>query len=310
MALIMRMIFIASLVIAFAFPYKKDNNAVNNNVDNLIAVYIDNSMSMQSHSLEKTLFEDSRSSALKIVESLNQAQKFVLLSNDRDPKNEYPMNKDEMIICLNEMNSEAAPTSFEDIYNSLALIKKKNNFNSATLFVYSDFQKNMMNINYLKSDSTIQVVLFPLKSDFQKNIYVDSVWLQTPVLQKNMTNELNARIVNETPNDVKGLPVNFSMDDNNVAYATCDVAANSNADVNMQFVIDNDGFRKAKVTINDSPITFDLADTPRHVLNKQDTRHTAKPQNSHGRRPQIRTHSTLLTDGHVIFQPNILLRCP
>lgn len=257
MALIMRMIFIASLVIAFAFPYKKDNNAVNNNVDNLIAVYIDNSMSMQSHSLEKTLFEDSRSSALKIVESLNQAQKFVLLSNDRNPKNEYPMNKDEMIICLNEMNSEAAPTSFEDIYNSLALIKKKNNFNSATLFVYSDFQKNMMNINYLKSDSTIQVVLFPLKSDFQKNIYVDSVWLQTPVLQKNMTNELNARIVNETPNDVKGLPVNFSMDDNNVAYATCDVAANSNADVNMQFVIDNDGFRKAKVTINDSPITFD-----------------------------------------------------
>lgn len=257
MALIMRMIFIASLVIAFAFPYKKDNNAVNNNVDNLIAVYIDNSMSMQSHSLEKTLFEDSRSSALKIVESLNQAQKFVLLSNDRDPKNEYPMNKDEMIICLNEMNSEAAPTSFEDIYNSLALIKKKNNFNSATLFVYSDFQKNMMNINYLKSDSTIQVVLFPLKSDFQKNIYVDSVWLQTPVLQKNMTNELNARIVNETPNDVKGLPVNFSMDNNNVAYATCDVAANSNADVNMQFVIDNDGFRKAKVTINDSPITFD-----------------------------------------------------
>lgn len=257
MALIMRMIFIASLVIAFAFPYKKDNNAVNNNVDNLIAVYIDNSMSMQSHSLEKTLFEDSRSSALKIVESLNQAQKFVLLSNDRDPKNEYPMNKDEMIICLNEMNSEAAPTSFEDIYNSFALIKKKNNFNSATLFVYSDFQKNMMNINYLKSDSTIQVVLFPLKSDFQKNIYVDSVWLQTPVLQKNMTNELNARIVNETPNDVKGLPVNFSIDDNNVAYATCDVAANSNADVNMQFVIDNDGFRKAKVMINDSPITFD-----------------------------------------------------
>ena len=150
MALIMRMIFIASLVIAFAFPYKKDNNAVNNNVDNLIAVYIDNSMSMQSHSLEKTLFEDSRSSALKIVESLNQAQKFVLLSNDRDPKNEYPMNKDEMIICLNEMNSEAAPTSFEDIYNSLALIKKKNNFNSATLFVYSDFQKNMMNIISMK----------------------------------------------------------------------------------------------------------------------------------------------------------------
>ena len=139
--MIMRMIFIAALVIAFAYPYKKDDNIVNKNVDNLIAVYIDNSMSMQSHSAEKTLFEDSRTSALKLVESLNQAQRFVLLSNDRDPRNEYPMSKDEMLVRLNEMKTESAPTSFEEIYNSLSFIKKKNNFNSATLFAYSDFQR-------------------------------------------------------------------------------------------------------------------------------------------------------------------------
>ena len=48
--LITRMLFIAALVVAFAYPYKKNNNTINNNVDNLIAVYIDNSMSMQSYS--------------------------------------------------------------------------------------------------------------------------------------------------------------------------------------------------------------------------------------------------------------------
>ncbi len=255
--LLARLLFIAALVIAFAHPYKKDNNAVNNNIDNLIAIYIDNSMSMQAHSLEKTLFEDSRSSALKLVENLNQTQKYILLSNDRNPKNEYPMNKDEMIMCLNEMKVEATSTSFEDIYNSLAFIKKKNNFKSATLFAYSDFQKNVMDFNDLKSDSTIQVVVFPLKSDFQNNIYIDSVWLQSPVLQKNMSNELNARIVNESSKDVKGIPVNFSLDNNIVSYTTCDINANSFADVNMQFVLDKDGDRKAKVSIQDSPITFD-----------------------------------------------------
>ena len=257
MVLIARMLFVAALVTAFALPYKKDNNAVNNNVDNLVAVYIDNSMSMQTLSSEKTLFEDSRTSALKLVENLNQAQKYILLSNDRDPRNEYPMNKDEMMMRLNEMKVEAAPTSFEDIYNSLAFIKKKNGFKSATLFAYSDFQKNIMGLNDLKNDTAIQLVVFPLKSDFQNNIYIDSVWLQSPVLQKNMANELNARIVNETSNDVKGLPVNFSLDDNVVAYTTCDINANSYADVSMQFFIDNDGDRKAKVSINDSPITFD-----------------------------------------------------
>ena len=269
--MIMRMIFIAALVIAFAYPYKKDNNIVNKNVDNLIAVYIDNSMSMQSLSSEKTLFEDSRTSALKLVESLNQAQKFVLLSNDRDPKSEYPMNKDEMLVCLNEMKTESASTSFEEIYNSLSYIKKKNNFNSATLFAYSDFQRYTMKFDELKNDTTIQIVVFPLKSDFQNNIYIDSVWLQSPVLQKNMTNEINARIVNETSDDVKGLPVNFSLDENVVAYTTTDIDAGSYSDVNMQFVIDADGDRKAKVSINDSPITFDdeynLVLKVRHSIN-------------------------------------------
>lgn len=255
--LIARMLFITALVVAFAYPYKKNYNAINNNVDNLIAVYIDNSMSMQSYSSEKTLFDDARSSAVKLVENLNQAQKFVLLSNDRNPINEYPMNKDEMLIRLNEMKTESAPASFEDIYNSIGFIKKKNDFKSASLFVYSDFQKNMMKVDESKNDTTIQIVVFPLKSDFQNNIYIDSVWIQSPVLQKNLTNEINARVVNETSNDIKGLPINFSLDGNVVAYTTVDVVANSHSDVNMQFVIESDGDKKAQVSIQDSPITFD-----------------------------------------------------
>ena len=282
--LMARMLFIAALVIAFAYPYKKDNNAINNNVDNLIAVYIDNSMSMQLLSAEKTLFEDSRTSALKLVENLNQAQKYVLLSNDRDTRNEYPMNHAEMLLRLNEMKVEAAPVSFEEIYNSLSFIRKKNDFESATLFVYSDFQKNMMEITDLKNDTTIQIVVLPLKSDFQNNIYIDSVWLQSPVLQKNMTNELNARIVNETPNDIKGLPVNFSLEDDIVAYTTCDIDANSFADVNMQFVVDREGDRKAKVSIQDSPITFDdeynLVLKVRPVINVVEIKSTVNGQQS------------------------------
>ena len=257
LVLLSRLLFLTALVIAFAFPYKKDNNTINNNVDNLIAIYIDNSMSMQSHSSEKTLFDDARNSAIKLVENLNQAQKYILLSNDRNPKNEYPMNKDELLLRLNEMKTESVSTTFEDIYNSLSFIRKKNDFNSATFFVYSDFQNNTMTSGDLKVDTTIQIVVFPLESDFQNNIYIDSVWLQSPVLQKNMTNELNARIVNETQNEIKGLPVNFSIDENVVAYTTCDIKADSYADVNMQFAIENEGDSKAKVSINDSPITFD-----------------------------------------------------
>lgn len=256
-ALIMRMLFIIGLVFAFAYPYNSDQKLNNDSADNLVAVYVDNSMSMQSHSSEITLFEDARSSARKLVDNLNPSQRFVLLTNSREIKNEYPMNKDEFLICLDEMQTEAGPMAFNDIYNNLLMIKKKNGFKTASLFMYSDFQYNMMNIDGIKADSTIQIVVFPLKSDYQKNIYIDSIWLQSPVLQKGLTNELNVRIVNESEKDIKGLPVNFEIDDHAVAFTTADITADSYTDVNMQFVIDKEGDRKAKVSINDFYITFD-----------------------------------------------------
>ena len=209
------------------------------------------------------------------------------------------MNKDEMLIRLNEMKTESALASFEDIYNSIEFIKKKNDFKSASLFVYSDFQKNMMKVDEVKNDTTIQIVVFPLKSDFQNNIYIDSVWIQSPVLQKNLTNEINARVVNETPNDIKGLPVNFSLDGNVVAYTTVDVVANSHSDVNMQFVIENDGDKKAKVAIQDSPITFDdeynLVLKVRPVINVVEIK---SPVETHGRASA--NNLSLLFDGDAL----------
>ena len=257
LVLIARMFFIASLVIAFAMPYMPNDNAINDNADNLVAIYIDNSMSMQSHSSEKTLFDDARMSALKLVENLNPTQKFILLSNDRDPKNEYPMNKDEVLMRLDEMKVEAEPVSFEDVYNNVSLIRKKNNFNTATLFAYSDYQKNMLKMDGIKNDTTIQIVAFPLKSDFQNNIYIDTAWLQSPVLQKGFANELNVRVVNNTNENIKGHPVTFSVEGNTMAVSSVDVEAGSSSDVSMQFVLDEIGDVKAQVSIKDSPITFD-----------------------------------------------------
>lgn len=257
LVLLTRLLFIAALVIAFAFPYKKGANTIADDKDNLIAVYIDNSLSMQSHSSQITLFDDARNSAMELIENIGQDKKFVLITNDRNPVNEYPMNKDEMLYRLMEMKVEAAPLSFSDMYSNLSVIRKKHNFKSASLFAYSDFQKNMINVDDIKNDSTIQMVLLPLESDFQNNVYIDSVWLKTPVLQKNISNEINARIVNESNIDIKALPVNFSVDDKVVAFNTIDIKPNSFADVSMQFLIENDGDNKAKVSINDNPICFD-----------------------------------------------------
>ncbi len=264
-SLIMRMLFIAGLVFAFAYPYNPEQKLKVDDADNLVAVYIDNSMSMHSQSSEISLIEDARASARKIIGNISPSQRFVLLTNSRQPDNEYPMNQDEMLMSIDAMQTEASPMSFNNLYENLQMIMKRNAFKSASLFMYSDFQDNMMSVDGLVADSAIQLVAMPLKSDYQQNIYIDTVWLSSPILQKGLANEINVRVVNESGKDINGLPVNFEIDGKSVAFNTIDIPANGKNEVAMQFVLHDSGENNATVSINDYPITFD--DTYNFVLN-------------------------------------------
>lgn len=255
--MIMRMLFISGLVFAFAHPYRKSQNLMTDDAGNLIAVYIDNSMSMQSQSSEISLLEDARSSARALVRNISPSQRFVLLTNSREIGNEYPMSLDEMLMSIDGMKTEAGPLAFNELYENIQMIMRRNGFKSSSLFLYSDFQENMMNLDGIVVDSAIQIVAFPLVSDFRQNVYIDTVWLSSPILQVGLSNEVNVKIVNESEREFKGFPVNLEIDNHAVAFTTVDIQAGGKAEAKMQFVLDGTGQRTAKVSINDFPITFD-----------------------------------------------------
>lgn len=263
--LIMRMLFIAGLVFAFAYPYDSEQKLKTDDADNLIAVYIDNSMSMQSQSEEVKLVEDARSSARALVKRVSPSQRFVLLTNSRQPDNEYPMNQDEMLMSIDAMQTEASPMIFNNLYENLQMIMRRNGFKSASLFVYSDFQNDMMDMRGIVADSAIQIVGLPLSSDYQQNIYIDTVWLSSPVLQTGLANEVNVRVVNDGGKEINGLPVYLEIDGVSAAFTTIDIPADGKGVTAMQFVLNESGEKSAAVSINDYPITFD--DTYNFVLN-------------------------------------------
>lgn len=263
--MIMRMLFIAGLVLAFAHPYRKSQSLMADDAGNLTAVYIDNSMSMQSQSSEITLLEDARSSARALVSGVSPSQRFVLLTNSREIEDEYPMNRDEMLMRIDGMKTEAGPLAFNVLYENLQMIMRRNGFKTASLFLYSDFQENMLDLDGIVADSAIQIIAMPLASDYQQNVYVDTVWLSSPILQVGLSNEVNVEIVNESDKEIKGFPVNLEIDNHAVAFTTVDIPAEGKAETKMQFVLDEAGQKTAKVAINDFPITFD--DTYNFVLN-------------------------------------------
>ncbi len=255
--LLLRCLFIAALVLAFAFPYHPEKQLNVNTSDNLIGIYIDNSMSMKGQSQRTTLIEDARQSARDLVHKLNPSNRYLLMTNSFEIQNEYPMNQEEMLDQLDRMNPDGTPVPMGEVIDRFEMLAKQHGFSTSTLFVYSDFQENTFDLSSAKADTAMQVVVVPMLPEFTSNIFVDSVWLASPIVQMGLTNDLMVRVVNQGDKEVKGLPVNFMMNGATVASTTVDLEKNGSAEVAMQFVTESNGMQRCSVSLMDHPITFD-----------------------------------------------------
>ena len=255
--LLLRCLFIAALVLAFAFPYHPEKQLNVNTSDNLIGIYIDNSMSMKGQSQRTTLIEDARQSARDLVHKLNPSNRYLLMTNSFEIQNEYPMNQEEMLDQLDRMNPDGTPVPMGEVIDRFEMLAKQHGFSTSTLFVYSDFQQNTFDLSSAKADTAMQIVVVPMLPEFTSNIYVDSVWLASPIVQMGLTNDLMVRVVNQGDKEVKGLPVNFTMNGATVASTTVDLEKNGTAEVAMQFVTESNGMQRCSVSLMDYPITFD-----------------------------------------------------
>ena len=262
--LLLRCLFIIGLVLAFAFPYKPESAAKINTEEGLVGIYLDNSMSMKAQSSKTTLLEDARESAKQLVGKFAPSTRFLLMTNSFEVQNEYPMNQEEMMDQIDRMEVDGLPVKMNEVIERFTMLAKRQGFDHSTLFAYSDFQKNMLDLSGLPADTTLQIVVVPMQSEQHANISIDSVWLASPVVQSGLANEVQVLVSNRGGKAVKGLPVNLSMEGKVVASDTVDIEENSSAQLAMQFVLQQPGFTRCSVTLSDYPIVFD--DIYRFVL--------------------------------------------
>ena len=255
--LLLRCLFIAALVFAFAFPYKPEKQLNVSAENNVVGIYIDNSMSMKGQSQRTTMLEDARQSARDLVHKLSPSIRYLLMTNSFEMQNEYPMNQEEMLDQLDRMNPDGAPVPMGEVIDRFEMLGKQYGFEASTLFVYSDFQENTFDLSAAKADTTLQVVVVPMLPEFTYNLYIDSVWLLSPIVQAGLTNDLMVRVVNQGDKEVKGLPVNFTMNGSMAASTTVDLEKNGTSEITLQFVVEKNGEQRCSVSLMDHPITFD-----------------------------------------------------
>ena len=254
--LAMRILAIVCLVFAFAQPFIPGKVKTIQG-EKAISIYIDNSFSMESINKKGTLLENAKTYATEIANTFNASDKFQLLTNDFEGKHQRFISKEEFIEQLNDVKISSATKSINDV------VKRQQDFlqNSASknkrIFLLSDFQKNISVISKADIDTSIAINCIPITSSEVNNVYIDSVWFETPVQQYETQQIIHAVIINKSNKDIENGSLKLYINDAQVSLASFNVSVGNKKDVSISFTVKVKGINRGVLKIEDYPITYD-----------------------------------------------------
>jgi hypothetical protein len=242
------------LVLAFAQPFIPVSEAgAKQAANNLVSIYLDNSFSMNAASEAGTGFQQAKQKVYDILNAYGQNDKFQLVTNDFEPRQQRMLSKDDVKEILDEVQLSPVVKSLDEVQNFQ--MKLLNTYDGQKIIYWlTDFQRNISDVN---TDTLVQYFLLPLQPVQQQNIFIDSCWLEKPVLFVNEPNRFLFRVSNIAEQDVDNIKVNLSINGQVKALSDINVPAKSFAIDTLSFSIQEYGWQQLKVFLNDFPITFD-----------------------------------------------------
>jgi hypothetical protein len=254
--LAMRILAISCLVFAFAQPFIPGKVKTIQG-EKAISIYIDNSFSMESTNKKGTLLENSKTLATEIVNTFNASDKFQLLTNDFEGKHQRFISKEEFFEQLNDVKISSATKSISDVIKRQQDFLQNSSSKNKRIFLLSDFQKNTSVISKSDIDTSISISCIPIISSEVNNVYIDSVWFETPVQQYETQQIIHAVIINKSNKDIENGSLKLYINDAQVSLASFNVSAGNKKDVSISFTVKIKGINKGVLKIEDYPVTYD-----------------------------------------------------
>ena len=254
--LAMRILAIACLVFAFAQPFIPGKVKTVQG-EKVVSIYIDNSFSMESTNKKGTLLENAKQHATEIANTFNASDKFQLLTNDFEGKHQRLISKEEFIEQLNDVKISSATKSINDVVKRQQDFLQNSSSKNKRIFLLSDFQKNTSILSKTDMDTSIVVTCIPIVSSEVNNVYIDSVWFETPVQQYETQQIIHAIIINKSNKDIENGSLKLYINDAQVSLASFNVSAGNKKDVSISFTVKIKGINKGVLKIEDYPITYD-----------------------------------------------------
>ncbi|MDD3877072.1 MAG: BatA domain-containing protein [Bacteroidales bacterium] len=255
--LISRLLLITCLVLAFARPYiPGETNRIISQRD-FISIFIDNSFSMQTGDMQGNLLETAKKSALDLLKTYRNTDAFQILTNDFEATHQRIITQDECKELIADVDFSYTSRNLSEIIERQMNLSQTFSGKQRFLYIISDFQKNISDFSEIQTDSNVKIILIPLKATKVNNIFIDSLWFETPVKRLNQNLTLFARINNLSDADVEKVPAKLMINNQQRALNTFDCQANGSVIVEFPFKINQTGIHNASVEFPDYPVIYD-----------------------------------------------------
>ncbi len=257
LVLFSRMLALACLVIAFSRPFipaHKNEYVVS---EKHVAIYLDNSFSMTLENEDGNLLAQSIEMAEDIAEAFSSNDRFLLLTNDLKAEHQRMLSIDEFKESLASIKESPTTRTYSEIYKRASDAFERRGTEGNKLFFISDFQEQVFDPINTSPKSSMSTSLIRLEHLGQGNVFIDSIWFESPVRNTHSPERLGVRVSNASGKDLFDIPLRLTIDGIQKSLGNMTLKSFSTVDSVLSFTNESTGWKRGRVSIDDYPITFD-----------------------------------------------------
>ncbi len=257
LVLLIRIMAIALLVMAFARPYIPAGDDEMGPGVNTVGVYIDNSFSMNALSEQGRLLDEARSRALEIAAMYGPADNFLLLTNDFEGRHQRLVSREEFINMIYEVTLSARVRTIKEVMiRKQELLSLEPQINQRAYYI-SDFQKSTSGLDQLDFEPRPPAYLIHLQARQRDNVFVDSLWLESPVILGGQPVIMNVRIRNDGSQLLENQAIRLFVEGQQRTVASYRIEPWGEKIIELTWPAGSQSYQQGHVEISDYPVTFD-----------------------------------------------------
>ena len=261
LVLLMRLLALSCIVLAFAQPILDGAEGADAGGARTLALYIDNSPSMELEGANGPLLEAAKSGGTALVEAAGPTDRFQVFTSDFRATDRRTLSRQEALERLAAIRPGHGAPNIVDVLLQMQ-DRLSDTETQGTAYLFTDLQSSSHTLDGaldIQADSSLPVRFVTQAPVPRVNVRIDSAWFEAPMRLAGRSEVLHVRLSHDAQRPVDDLPLSLEINGRQVAIGSYGLRPGLDADTVLRFRHDVAGPVHAVIRTVDAPVTFDDA---------------------------------------------------